>query len=443
MADEHHHQSEAPVTAYATADDGKNIAYQVVGDGAIDLVFVPGWISNLDLFWEMAATQRFFLRLASFARLIVFDKRGTGLSDPIDRAAMLEVRADDVRAVMDAAGSERAAVCAYSEGAATAALFAATSPDRVSKLLVVAGGVGALRDSPVFGPEVRGEIARGWGQGALMEHFLPNHVGDPRALAGWARAQRQSCTRGMALKYYDLMKQINATHVLPGIAVPTLVLARKDDPIIPIASQHELASALPDARLVELEGNDHLPWLGDWEAVCDAIEEFVTGEQRVRQPDRVLSTVLFTDIVGSTDRATELGDRRWRELLAEHDRICQRELERHGGRLVKTLGDGALATFDGPARGIRSACAIRDAVQQLGIEVRAGLHTGECEVLGADIAGVAVHIAARVSAKANAGEVLVSRTVKDLIAGSGVVLSDRGVHALKGVPEEWKLYAVV
>jgi pimeloyl-ACP methyl ester carboxylesterase len=432
-----------PETAYAIAADGKNIAYQVVGRGPVDLVFVPGWISNLDLFWELPATQRFFLRLASFARLIVFDKRGTGLSDPIDEAGMLEVRADDLRAVMDAAGSERAAVCGYSEGGATAALFAGTSPDRVSKLLLIAAGVRKLHESPIFGPHIRDEIARGWGQGTLMEYFLPNHLDDPRALAGWARAQRQSCTRGMALKYYDLMRKIDATDVLPGISVPTLVLGRTEDPLIPIATQHEIAAAIPDARLVELPGNDHLPWLGDWESVCDVIEEFVTGEQRIRQPDRVLSTVLFTDIVGSTERATQMGDRRWRELLAEHDRLCRRELERHGGRLVKTMGDGALATFDGPARGIRSACAIRDAVRELDVEVRAGLHTGECEVLGSDIAGLAVHIAARVSAKAGAGEVLVSRTVKDLIAGSGVVLADRGVHVLKGVPDEWNLYAVV
>jgi pimeloyl-ACP methyl ester carboxylesterase/class 3 adenylate cyclase len=431
-----------PETNYAMAADGTNIAYQVLGDGPVDLVFIPGWISNLDLFWELPATSRFFSRLASFARLIVFDKRGTGLSDPIDEAAPLEVRADDVRAVMDAAGSERAAVCGYSEGATTAVLFAATSPERAPKLLLMAAGLAPPEFSPMFVPETRGAIARSWGQGALMEHFLPNHLDDPRAQAGWARAQRQSCTRGMALKYYDLLAETNALDVLPGVASPTLVLTREDDPIIPVGTQREVAGAIPDAKLVVLPGNDHLPWLGDWEAVCDAIEEFVTGEHRQRDPDRVLSTVLFTDIVGSTDRATELGDRHWREVLVEHDRLCRRQVERHGGRLVKTMGDGALATFDGPARGIRAACAIRDAVSELGIEIRAGLHTGECELIGDDIGGVAVHIAARVSAEAQAGEVLVSRTVKDLIAGSGVVLGDRGAHKLKGMPDEWSLYAV-
>ncbi len=425
------------------AADGTNIAYQVVGAGGPDLVFVPGWISNLDLFWEVPATQRFFSRLASFSRLIIFDKRGTGLSDPIAEAATLEARTDDLRAVMEAAGSKRAGICGYSEGGGTAALFAGTFPERTSKLLLVNAAVAPPHASPLFRPEIREQVAGHWGQGALMEYFLPNHVDDPRARAAWGRAQRQSATRGMALKYFDLMREINALEVLPAITVPTRVLTRENDQIIPLEAQRELAAAIPNAELRVLSGNDHLLWLGDWEAVCDSIQEFMTGEQPRREPDRVLSTVLFTDIVGSTDRATQLGDRRWRELLQEHDRLCRRELDRHGGRLVKTMGDGALATFDGPARGIRSACAIKDAVHELGIEIRAGLHTGECELMGEDIGGVAVHIAARVSAKAKAGEVLVSRTVKDLIAGSGVTLADRGVHALKGVPEEWNLYAVV
>ena len=247
----------------------------------------------------------------------------------------------------------------------------------------------------------------------------------------------------MALKYYDQMIEINAFDVLASVATPALVLAREGDLLIPVGSQHDVADALPSGEAVTLPGNDHLPWLGDWEGVCDAIEAFIAGDHRARTPDRGLATVLFTDIVGSTDRAGELGDRRWRELLSEHDRLCRRAIERHGGRLVKTLGDGVLATFDGPARGIRAACAIRDSVRDLDIEVRAGLHTGECELIGDDIGGVAVHIAERVSAKATASEVLVSRTVKDLIAGSGVVLDDRGAHALKGIPEEWALYAVV
>ena len=434
---------EAPETAYVRAADGVNIAYQVVGEGPLDLVFVPGWISNLDLFWELPAAQRFFSRLASVARLIIFDKRGTGLSDPVDEAATLEVRMDDLRAVMDAAGSRRAAVCGYSEGAAMAALFAATYPERVSKLVLAAAAVAPAVLQPALLRDARKEIAAGWGQGALMELFLPNHVDDARVRAVWARTQRLSAPRGIALKYWDLLEQMNALDVLPTITVPTLVVARRDDPVIPLDSQRTIAAAIPDGRLVELPGNDHLLWVGDWDGVLDTIDEFVTGEHRHREPDRALATVLFTDIVDSTERATRLGDRGWRELLTEHERIARRELERHDGRLVKTLGDGALATFDGPARGIRSACAIRDAIHDLGVDIRAGLHTGECELMGDDIGGLAVHIAARVSAEAEAGEVLVSRTVKDLIAGSGVELTDRGVHSLKGVPDAWNLYAVV
>ena len=433
--------NEAPETHYATSADGVNIAYQVVGDGPFDLVFVPGWISNLDLFWELPAPRRFFSRLASFSRLIVLDKRGTGLSDPIDEAATLEVRMDDLRTVMDAAGSERAAVCGYSEGGAMAALFAATFPERVSHLVLAAATL-TPADVPVMTPASREAIATGWGEGALIELFLPNHAADPRIRAVWARTQRLSATRGMALRYWDLMGKIDATHVLPTIGAPTLVVARAEDTVIPLESQRSIAAAIPGARLAVTPGNDHLLWIGDSDAVLDAIEEFTTGTAPHREPDRVLATVLFTDIVGSTERAAELGDRRWRSVLADHDEIARTELARFGGRLVKTIGDGALATFDGPARGIRSACAIRDAMRQLGIEIRAGLHTGECELIGQDIGGVAVHIAARVSSEAGPGEVLVSRTVKDLVAGSGVALADRGVHRLKGLAEDWQLYAV-
>jgi pimeloyl-ACP methyl ester carboxylesterase len=435
--------NEAPETRYATTGDGLNIAYQVAGDGPLDLVFVPGWISNLDLFWEFAASRRFFSRLASFARLIVFDKRGTGLSDAIEDAATLETRMDDLRAVMDAADCERAAVCGYSEGAAMVALFAATFPERVSHLVLATAVVAPARlESTVMTPDSREAVAKGWGEGALMELFLPNHVDDARVRATWARTQRLSATRGMALKYWDLMPSIDATGVLPAIRAPTLVLARANDPVIPLGSQREIAAAIPGARLVELPGSDHLLWVGDADGVLDAIEEFVTGTAPQREPDRVLATVLFTDIVGSTARATKLGDRQWRGVLEDHEQIARRELARFGGHLIKTTGDGTLATFDGPARGIRSACAIRDSVQELGVEVRAGLHTGECELIDGDIGGVAVHIAARVSAEAEPGEVLVSRTVKDLIAGSGVELTDRGAHSLKGVPDEWRLYAV-
>jgi pimeloyl-ACP methyl ester carboxylesterase len=433
---------EVPKTRYVTTPDGVSLAYQVVGDGSTDLVFIPGWISNLDLFWELDAPRRFFERLASFARLIIFDKRGTGLSDPIDEAATLETRMDDLRAVMDAAGSERAAICGYSEGGSVAALFAATFPERTSHLLVLHAPIDPSRSVLLSTPAWREVIAREWGQGALMEYFVPNHVGDPRAEDNWAQSQRRSASRGMALKYFDLMYDMDATSVLPNIHVPTLVMTRVDDPVVAVESVRDYAGTIPGARLVELPGNDHLVWLGDWERMTDEIEEFVTGAVLHHEPDRVLATVLFTDIVSSTEQAGALGDGAWRDLLAEHDAIASREIGRHQGRLLKSTGDGVLATFDGPARAIRSACAIRDRVGRLGIEIRAGLHTGECELIGDDIGGVAVHIAARVSSEARASEVLVSRTVKDLVAGSGVVLSDRGEHTLKGIDEPWHLYAV-
>ena len=387
---------ETPETAYATAADGVNIAYQVVGEGDRDLAFVPGWISNLDLFWELPAPRRFFSRLASFARLIIFDKRGTGLSDAIDEAATLEARMDDLRAVMDAAGSERAVVCGYSEGAAMAALFSATYPDRVEQLVLAAAAVAPSELQPLWSPRTR-EASRLAGAGGPYGGVPPHHADDQRVRAAWARTQRLSATRGMALKYWDLMGSINVLDVLPTIAVPTLVVARTDDIPVPIETQREIVETIPGAQLAELPGNDHLLWLGDWESVVDAIEEFVTGEHHWRERGRVLSTVLFTDIAGSTGRASELGDRRWRDLLDAHERIARQQLERYDGRLVKTMGDGALATFDGPARAIHSACAIRDAMPELGIQIRAGLHTGECEVMGDDIGGVAVHIAARVS----------------------------------------------
>jgi class 3 adenylate cyclase/pimeloyl-ACP methyl ester carboxylesterase len=430
-----------PETAYATAPDGTNIAYQVVGDGP-DLLFVPGWISNLDLFWEAPASRRFFSRLASFSRLIIFDKRGTGLSDPIQDAAPIEVRAEDISAVLDAAGSEETVVSGYSEGAATAAFFAATYPERTTKLILAEGGMSPSRYSSLYTAEIRAEIAAEWGQGALMDLFLPNHVDDRRARANWAKAQRQSCTRGMALKYWDLLGELDAVHVLPNVRVPTLVLCRTEDPILPFEYQRDLAERIPDAELLGMPGNDHLLWLGDWEGVCDAYQEFITGRRPQPRTSRQLATVLFTDIVGSTELAEQVGDGRWREMLNEHDRICRQELEGAGGRLIKTMGDGALATFEGPAAGIRTACAIRDSVAEAGVKIRAGLHTGEIELMNGDIGGMAVHIAARVSAEADADEVLVSRTVKDLIAGSGVRLADRGTHTLKGIPDEWNLYAV-
>jgi class 3 adenylate cyclase len=437
-----------PQTRYTKSGD-LNIAYQVVGEGPLDLVYVPGWISNIELMWQEPAHARLLGRLASFSRLILFDKRGTGLSDPVppDRLPTLEERMDDVRAVMDAARSERAAIFGSSEGGLMSVLFAATYPERTSALITLAIYAKRLW-SPDYPwaptPEARAAeielIERTWGGEMDISDLAPSadEAFKRRAVA----YLRRSASPGAAVALLRMNSQIDVRDVLPTIRVPTLVLQRVDDRDVNVEEGRWIAAQIPGAKYVELPGDEHLIWAGDVDAVVDEVEEFVTGRRPVHEPDRVLATVLFTDIVGSTEKAHDLGDRRWRELLEQHHDVVRRALERFQGREVDTAGDGFLATFDGPARAIRCACAIRDGLRDVGLEVRSGLHTGECERLGDKVAGVAVHTGARVSALAQPGEVLASSTVKDLVAGSGIEFEDRGVHELKGIPGEWRLYAV-
>jgi pimeloyl-ACP methyl ester carboxylesterase len=437
-----------PETRYAKSGD-LNIAYQVVGEGPLDLVYVPGWVSNIEAMWEEPSHARLLGRLAAFSRLILFDKRGTGLSDPVplDRLPTLEERMDDVRAVMDAAGSDRAAIFGSSEGGLMSVLFAATSPERIEALITLAIYATRLW-SPEYPwapkPEDRAaeieEIERTWGGEMDISSLAPSadEAFKRRAVA----YLRRSASPGAAVALLRMNSLIDVREVLPTISVPTLVLQRVEDRDVNVEEGRWIARQIPGAKYVELPGDEHLIWAGDVDAVVDEVEEFLTGRRPVHEPDRILATVLFTDIVGSTERAASLGDRRWRELVGEHDSLVRRQLERFQGREVDTAGDGFLATFDGPARAIRCADSVRTAVRGLGLEVRAGLHTGECEIAGDSVRGIAVHTGARVAALAGGGEVLVSSTVKDLVAGSGIEFEDRGIRELKGVPGEWRLYAV-
>jgi class 3 adenylate cyclase len=440
----------APHIHYAKSGD-ISVAYQVVGDGPIDLVLVLGFTTHLELQWEALPFRQFCERLGGFSRLIVFDKRGTGLSDPVNDAPTLEERIDDVRAVMDAAESERAALFGVSEGGPMSILFAATHPERASAL-VLHGPMGRTTEAPDYPwatpadalREAAAEfIAPYWGQdpSGIIELFAPSFAGDPQALELTARQERNAASPAMVQQIFEMFLSIDVRDILPTIRVPTLVIHRRGDRVVNWRAGRELAAQIPDARYVELEGNDHLPWAGDSESITGEVEEFLTGARSVAEPDRVLATVMFTDIVGSTERAGDLGDARWRELLTAHHDAVRRELERYRGREVKTLGDGSLATFDGPARAIKCGHAITDAARSLGLEERIGLHSGEVEVLGDDVGGIAVHIAARVGALAGASEVLVTSTVKDLVAGSGIQFTDRGSQSLKGIPDEWRLFA--
>ena len=440
-----------PPTQYAKSGD-TSIAYQVVGDGPIDLVLVLGFATHLELQWESPPLARFFERISSFSRLIIFDKRGTGLSDPVTEVPTLEQRIDDVRAVMDAAGSERAALVGISEGGPMSVLFAATHPDRVTAL-VLHGAMGRTTEAPDYPWASPAEalresaaefIAPYWGQQSegMIELFSPSFADDPQALEFTARFERSAASPAMVQQIFEMFLDIDVRAILPTIHVPTLVLHRRGDRVVNRRAGEELAAQIPGARYVELPGIDHVPWAGDTEALLGEIEEFLTGGRSVAEPDRVLATVMFTDIVGSTERAAESGDSRWRELLATHQAAVRRELTRFGGREVKTLGDGSLATFDGPARAIRCGSAIVEAARSLGLEVRIGLHCGEIELMEEDVGGIAVHIAARVGALAAGGEVLVSSTVKDLVVGSGISFVDRGTQQLKGIPDEWRLFAV-
>jgi len=437
-----------PETRYVASGD-VNIAYQVVGDGPRDLIIVPGWLSNIEVFWEEPTLVRFLERLATFSRLILFDKRGTGLSDRISDMPMLETRMDDVRAVMDAVSSERAALLGYSEGGPMSALFAATFPARTSALIMI-GSFARRIQSPDYpwAPTVDErdqfiEITRReWGGPVGIEARAPSMAHDERFRTWWARMLRMSASPGANVALLKMNSEIDVRHVLPTIRVPTLLIHNVGDRCVDVRDSRYMAKQIPGAKYVELDGIDHLPWVGNPEAIFDEIEEFLTGVRTGPDPDRVLATVMFTDIVESTARAVELGDRAWRDVLVRHHTLVRDELSRFRGREIDTAGDGFFATFDGPARAIRCACAISTSVRSLGIDVRAGLHTGECEVIGEKVGGIAVHIGARVAGLAEAGEVLVSNTVKDLVAGSGIGFQSRGVHMLKGIPGEWNLFAV-
>ena len=424
------------------------IAYATFGDGPVDLVFVPGFVSHLENWWEANASTSFFRRLASFSRLIMFDKRGTGMSDHFAGVPTLEERIDDVRAVMDAVGSTSAFFCGLSEGGPMSVLYAATYPGRTRGLVLIGASARILAAPgyPGATPEqiddFLDEVSETWGQGGLMNLFLPSFADDERARRLWTRYQRMGGSPGTARALMEANAQIDVRDLLPHLQVPTLVVHRTDERVLPVAHGRYLAEHIPGARMLEQPGDDHLPWLGDTDGVLDAIQEFVTGSRRQVDEDRVLATVLFTDIVDSTRQAAAAGDRRWRELLDTHDEIAVNEVERFRGRRVKTLGDGMLAMFDGPARGVHCAEGVRDAAGALGLEIRAGLHVGECELRGDDIGGLAVHIGARIAALADPGEILVSRTVRDLVAGSELRFADRGEHELKGVPDCWSLYAV-
>ena len=438
-----------PETRYAKSGD-VHIAYQVFGEGPFDLVFVPGWISHLDMVWENPLSSWFFRRLASFSRVICFDKRGTGMSDRDALAPALEVRMDDVRAVMDAAGSERAALYGLSEGGPLAIVFAATYPERVSALVLNAT-VARATEAPDYpeGAHMRAVIDQfceiidsGWGQGRTLSLFAPSHATSDRALREWGRVERAVTSPGAARAYMRILYDIDVRPVVPAVRVPTLVIHRTDDRTVPVALGRWLARNLPGARYVELPGDDHIPWLGDATSLLDEVQEFLTGTRGEGEVDRVLATVLFTDIVGSTEHAAQVGDHRWREVLDRHDAVVRQQVDRFRGRFVKSTGDGLLGTFDGPARAVRAACAARDGLRGLGIQMRAGLHTGEIELRNEDVGGIAVHIGARVAETANPAEVLVSSTVRDLVAGSGLRFADRGTHNLHGVPGEWRLFAV-
>lgn len=437
-----------PATKYAKSGD-VSIAYQVVGNGPLDLIYVSGWVSHLEYAWEEPSIAHFYRRLASFSRLILFDKRGTGLSDRVPYFPTLEQRMDDVRAVMDAVGSDRAALLGMSEGGSMSILFAATYPERTAALIGV--GIFAKRIwSPDYPWAPTSEqrqkffdtIQSGWGDIVDLETLAPSRIHDVRFRQWWSSFLRRSASPGAALELARWNTEIDVRHVLPAIRAPTLIIHRSDDQDVNVAEGRYIAQNIPGAKFVELPGFDHLMWVGDSDAVLDEIESFLTGMRPARQTRRVLATLLFTDIVDSTRHLADLGDRNWQDILDAHDAIVRREIERFRGHIIKNTGDGFFATFDGPARAVRCACAIRDEVRRLGIEIRAGLHTGEVELRGDDLGGISVHIAARVLEKAGKNEVWVSRTVKDLVAGSGLQFSEQGVFSLKGVSEEWSLFSV-
>jgi class 3 adenylate cyclase len=443
--------AEMPSTRYVKSDD-VHIAYQVIGEGPLDLLFVPGFVSNIETIWQSPEQSAFFRRLASFSRLILFDKRGTGMSDRGSQIFTLEQRMHDVQAILDAVGSKQTALFGISEGGPMSLLYTATYPERTSAL-VIYGSYAKRSWAPDFPfgwkdeqwQRVLDDIEHNWGspQSLSIAMRAPSAAGDTYVAERIASYYRAAASPGAAAAIMRMNRDIDVRHILPATRVPTLILHRTAEHVLDVGHARYMAEHIPGAKLVELSGEDHPPWLGDSNAVLGEVEQFLTGKRQAQEPDRVVATVLFADIVGSTERAATLGDKPWRALLEAFYVKVREVLRQYRGREINTAGDGFLAAFDGPARAIRCAGAIRDAVRALKLEVRCGLHTGECELVGKDLAGIAVHTGARVAALAAPGEVLVSQTVRDLVAGSGLSLEDRGIHALKGVPNEWRLFRAV
>jgi class 3 adenylate cyclase/pimeloyl-ACP methyl ester carboxylesterase len=441
----------APVTRYARSG-GASIAYQVIGEGGLDLLFLTGWITQIEQLWEAQANRRFLERLASFGRLIMFDSRGTGLSDRIHETYTVEREAQDALAVLDAAGSERAALFTYAQGGLVGALLAADSPERVGALIMYAS-MARTSWAPDYDwamtndeREQFGEaVVATWGEAssAAMSRWAPSHADDPELVDWLARMQRLAASPGEARIINRAMVDVDVRDRLPRIRVPTLIMHRPHELVWDVRHSRYLAENIPGARYVELDGIDSFPFVGDSESIIEEVEEFLTGGRRGGELARALLTVMFTDIVDATKRAAELGDSRWRDLLSRHDEEVRKELARFDGCEVKTVGDGFLATFDGPpSRALRCALAITAAARELGVEVRVGMHTGECELIGDDVGGMAVHIASRVNGLAGPGEVLVSGTVFGTVVGGPFTFEHRGVHELKGVPGPWPLFVL-
>lgn len=438
----------APEVHYAKSGD-VHIAYQVFGKGPENLVIVPGFISHIDNAWDSPEQARWLNYVARRARVVMFDKRGTGLSDRLGQLPNLDQRMDDARAVMDAAGIERAAVMGVSEGGSLAALFAASHPERCSALILY--GTFA-RFSDWFPTQQKFDrflnyVETSWGTGNSIAGFAPSKKNDAEFHRWWGRFERLGGSPSAVINLMRMNSEINIDNILPSIRVPTLVLHRTEDPTVSIEAGRFLAAHIPNAKLVELDGPDHTYWVGDNAMhIADLILDFSAQPgakaRSIAEPRRMLATILFTDIVDSTSRASEMGDKAWRELLRAHDATVRREIARFRGNEVKSLGDGFLILFDGPARAIHCAQAITEAMAPLGIKVRAGLHTGEVERTEADVLGIAVHLTARIMDTAGAGEVVISRTVKDLVAGSGIAFDDAGEHSLKGIEEKWQLFKV-
>jgi class 3 adenylate cyclase/alpha-beta hydrolase superfamily lysophospholipase len=430
-------------TRYAKSGN-LHIAYQVFGRGAIDLVFCPGFVSHIEHYWEDPRMAHFLERLGSFARVITFDKRGTGLSDREVNNPTLEDRMDDIRAVMDASDSKKAALYGFSEGASMAVLFAATYPQRCHSLILF----GALDKFETWCPTeeqfqaVMGYIDSAWGNGGILDFVAPSLADDGTFREWVARYERLSASPSAAMAISRMGREIDIRHVLPAIHVPTLVMHRTGDKWVNVAGGRFIGAQIPGAQYIELPGPDHLPWVGNSDTGVDNVEEFLTGSISAGEPDRVLATVMFVDMVDSTRRASTIGDKAWRELLDRYQGALARQATRARGRVIKTTGDGLLATFDGPARAVRCGFAMRQDVAEMNLGIKIGLHTGEIELIGDDIGGIAVHVAARIAAQANSGEVLTSSTVKDLVAGSGLRFTDRGVQALKGLDDPYQLLAV-